>query len=144
MKIKVNSKSPAKRTMLFALAKLYAKLLNIENSKFSLVIDTVKDFRKSAGLNGAVCLIDTRVIALALDSKLNIEQILITLAHEMVHVKQRARGQLKYYTDHKGKTVCLWMGKRYKTEYYDSPWEIEAFSRERVLANKVSQLLIKD
>jgi hypothetical protein len=55
--------------------------------------------------------------------------VLTTLAHEMVHVKQFARRELievetnrvfKWYDDLYGK----------ETHYYDQPWEIEAHGRE--------------
>ena len=56
-------------------------------------------------------------------------KLLITLAHEMVHVKQYARGELKYLF--KG-GHDKWQGKiiARKTHYFDKPWEIEAFGRE--------------
>ena len=53
-----------------------------------------------------------------------------TRAHEMVHVKQFARSELKDVGhDHK------WMGKRFsgKTQYDKMPWEIEATGREATL-----------
>ena len=49
----------------------------------------------------------------------------------MVHVKQWARGELKDVM--KGYSLCKWKGKVFdtdKVEYYDAPWEIEAFGRE--------------
>ena len=52
--------------------------------------------------------------------------LLETLAHEMVHVKQYARRELKPRVD-------CWMGKTYnpkKVSYWDLPWEIEAHGRE--------------
>jgi hypothetical protein len=46
-----------------------------------------------------------------------------TVAHEMVHVKQYAKGEL---------TEQSWQGKLInpKQEYWDQPWEIEAHGRE--------------
>lgn len=140
MKIKVNSKSQGRSEFLLAIATIYAKLLNLEKHDFTLSIDTVKSFRKSTGWNGAVTEVETRHLALAIDSGLSTEQTLITLAHEMVHVKQRVKGQLKYFVNRRGTIISTWLGKVHKTDYYDSPWEIEAFSRERVLANKVAQI----
>jgi len=61
-----------------------------------------------------------------------------TLAHEMVHVKQYARGQITHGKNLKSK---FWMGQRIKSQYYDSPWEIEAYSKERVLANKIFKII---
>lgn len=60
--------------------------------------------------------------------------ILQTLAHEMVHVKQFATGELRLLT-RKG-MAARWNNEPWKNSkdemdyYYDSPWEIEAFGRE--------------
>lgn len=54
----------------------------------------------------------------------------VTLAHEMVHVKQLAKGTLKTV-----KGVNYWQGKRYtrRTKYLNQPWEIEAFSKQELI-----------
>lgn len=54
---------------------------------------------------------------------------LITLAHEMVHVKQFARKEL---VELKYNTLFRWYGELYGDEvhYYEQPWEIEAHGRE--------------
>jgi len=56
-------------------------------------------------------------------------ETLTTLAHEMVHLKQYATGELK----EKNLTLYRWQGKMVKTkgiDYYDLPWEIDAYGRE--------------
>jgi hypothetical protein len=67
-----------------------------------------------------------------------------TLAHEMVHLKQYTTGELGAYlvatrsNSGKALTNTRWKGTLYKTreddsddnEYYDAPWEIEAYGRE--------------
>jgi len=58
--------------------------------------------------------------------------ILKTLAHEMVHVKQIAKGQLSLSKRNKN----LWFGQRILKEYHERPWEQEAFARERLLATR--------
>jgi hypothetical protein len=67
----------------------------------------------------------------------NPDDIISTLAHEMVHLKQYAKNELgdKYniITAKKEATMwkgSLWIAKPKECEYYDSPWEIEAFGRE--------------
>lgn len=64
-------------------------------------------------------------------------EIIQTLAHEMVHVKQYAKNEhVKKFATAKGfKLDNVWMGKKWtpkkgENAYYDSPWEIEAFGRE--------------
>ena len=67
------------------------------------------------------------------DVDININQkqrrLLETVAHEMVHVKQFARGEL-YQSSMTAKH--RWQGKwqRGEKHYYDLPWEIEAHGRE--------------
>jgi hypothetical protein len=68
-----------------------------------------------------------------------IEDMIKTLAHEMVHVKQHAknelqtghviatRGGLKITSKWKGE---IWKPKRKEHPYFDSPWEVEAFGKE--------------
>ena len=66
------------------------------------------------------------------------KELALTLAHEMVHVKQMAKGQLKSAP----RGAQLWMGKKYpaKTPYLDQPWEIEAFSRQELLMRRAIEL----
>lgn len=141
MEIQIITRSPAKRALLQAVTALYAQLLKLENSKFSVVVSLVPSFAKETGMNGAACLVEDKVVAVAIDSRLPMEQMLITLAHEMVHVKQRAKGQLKSRINRKGEVVVSWMGRDYNTNYFDSPWELEAFSRERIMANKIAHII---
>ena len=68
-----------------------------------------------------------------LDADLSQKNILKTLAHEMVHVKQYATGQMKDYTrSHHIK----WEGKLFEDseshndDYWFYPWEIEAHGME--------------
>ena len=67
------------------------------------------------------------------------DDVLKTLAHEMVHVKQHAKNELQsgvMIASRGGlKMTSKWMGEIWKPKgkedhYYDSPWEIEAYGRE--------------
>lgn len=74
-----------------------------------------------------------------------IDGMIKTLAHEMVHVKQHAknelqrgiviptRGGLKISSKWQGE---IWKPKRHEDNYFDSPWEIEAYGREVGLHHK--------
>lgn len=57
-----------------------------------------------------------------------------TLAHELVHVKQFAKGELRQLPSTNNE-ICKWQGKRYQWEmhYWDRPWEIDAHGREKGL-----------
>lgn len=63
-----------------------------------------------------------------------LRELATCLAHEMVHVKQMAKGQLKSAS----RGAQTWMGKRYpaKTPYLDRPWEVEAFSRQELIMRR--------
>lgn len=66
------------------------------------------------------------------------KELALSLAHEMVHVKQMVKGQLK--TGSNGKQI--WKGKEYSsdTPYLDRPWEIEAFSRQELIMRRAIEL----
>ena len=69
---------------------------------------------------------NNRTFEIELDKTQSMRNLLETLAHEMVHVKQYARRELNPKID-------CWMGKTYnpkKVSYWDLPWEIEAHGRE--------------
>jgi len=58
------------------------------------------------------------------------------LAHEMVHLKQYAKSEMKDKL-YKRKYVTLWKGQIYEDiSYWDSPWEIEAYGLENSLVAK--------
>lgn len=63
-----------------------------------------------------------------------LKDIGLTLAHELVHVKQMARGILK--STRSG--AQIWAGKKYskRTKYLDRPWEIEAFSKQELILRR--------
>ena len=70
-----------------------------------------------------------RHFELEIDKKLPLRKLLETICHEMVHVKQYARGEL-----YEGSRVSKhrWQGKWLDKDpdYWDQPWEIEAHGRE--------------
>ena len=77
-----------------------------------------------------LCLnIDRDNYIIDIDPKQSMRRLLETVAHEMVHVKQYSRGELVELKTNKTK----WQGKvvnRKSLDYYDLPWEIEAYGRE--------------
>ena len=114
--------------------------LKLQNSRYSLVVVPKRRMSVEEGVRGSVFKLGPTVIGMSIDTALDIERLIIALAHEMVHVKQYARGQI---THGKNLNSRFWMGKKFKGHYYDLPWEVEAFSKERVLANKVFQIIDK-
>ena len=65
--------------------------------------------------------------------KRSLVELGLTLAHEMVHVRQLAKGMLK-----QKRSGHTWLGKMYgkKTPYLDMPWEIEAFSKQELILRR--------
>jgi hypothetical protein len=61
---------------------------------------------------------------------LKLSKKLRTICHEMVHVKQYATGEMKYMSRPARFTKFQGMLYPDELEYWDSPWEIEAFGRE--------------
>lgn len=74
-----------------------------------------------------------RSFIIIVNKNLNKKTMLVTLAHEMVHVKQYARGELK---DYLRDDVVRWKKKIYRlseVEYWSSPWEVEAYKKDKIL-----------
>ena len=67
-------------------------------------------------------------------TKSSLLDLALTLSHEMVHVRQMAKGQLKMTS----KAAGIWMGKSYskKTKYLDQPWELDAFARQEIILRR--------
>ena len=65
-----------------------------------------------------------------IDPDQSIQLLLNTLAHELVHVKQWAKGE--FFQLQREKHVYKFCGNRFdtnKVDYWDTPWEIEAHGR---------------
>ena len=141
MEIEVISRSKERAGLIEVLANFYAQELKIKNSKYKLTIYTVSKLEKRDGMRGVIGLIAPGHLCMAIDSRLGIDQLFRTVAHEMVHAKQWARGQVKQYKKRNGELALTWMNRKYNCEYYNRPWEIEAYSRESVLANKIIKII---
>ncbi len=76
----------------------------------------------------------SRVFNITIDRSLSKKETLLALAHEMVHLKQYAKGELKDIF--RPMRMVKWHGDRYlheKMDYWEQPWEIEAYGREKGL-----------
>ena len=77
-----------------------------------------------------------RDFTITVDPNLGKRNMLLVLAHEMVHVKQYAKGEMKDYIK---MDRVKWKGKVYNEQtidYWEHPWEIEAHGREKGLYYK--------
>ena len=97
----------------------------------------IKSFGKDDTYGYAMPLDDhsnPRCFELEINKNARLRRLLETVAHEMVHVKQYARGELFESIGKHGKHRWQgeWLSDRSKhvTEYWDQPWEIEAHGRE--------------
>jgi hypothetical protein len=77
---------------------------------------------------------NNRQFFIEIDKKQNLKDIVTTLCHEMVHVKQYARkemdnGQTNGRARWKSKSIPM------DTNYYDLPWEKEAYRMQDKLAD---------
>lgn len=146
MKIEVlahGNTNPEKVLLLYKTAKFYAKYLNLTNFKYTIYVCSAPNLRKRDRNNGVASKTDDKEITIAVDSQLQLPQMLMTLAHEMVHAKQYMRGQYKAELSRNGKHKRFWLGKQYSVSYMKRPWEREAFRREgelvEALINSVAQ-----
>ena len=115
------------------------KLLGKRMSKnIILEIKLTRELKKKEQAYGYCHVIDDnlnrpREFAIELDSSMKhtFDQILIWLAHEMVHLKQFVRGELCDYAT----GSVQWKSKRYSRniKYADMPWENEAYRLESKL-----------
>jgi hypothetical protein len=125
MEFMVESRSPKIRKFFEAILPSMIEQLNLQNSRKLLMVKV--DKIDTQGVTIPMDSIDTYLVVV---NKQNITQMGITLAHEMVHVKQMAKGILKSHA--KGN---VWNGKLYtkKTKYLDQPWEQDAFAKQELV-----------
>jgi len=140
MDIQVVSRKSISKDLVENCLQFFRNELKLQNSRYSLIVVPDRGMSVRDGIRGSVFKLGPTVIGMNIDTALDTERLIIALAHEMVHVKQYARGQI---THGKNLNSKFWMGKKFRGHYYDLPWEVEAFSKERVLANKVFKIIDK-
>lgn len=140
MEINIVGRKSATKSLMEQCLRLLRKELRLERSTYSLLVMTDPGMAKREGMRGVVSKVGPKTIAMIIDTAMDIERLIITLSHEMVHVKQYAKGQV---TTSKSLKTRYWMGKKVRADYYNQPWEIEAYSKERLLANKIFAIIDK-
>ena len=99
-----------------------------------ITINLKKNLLAKTGFEGSAIWEDDgvrpREFAIELDPDMKIRNLLINLAHEMIHVKQWAKDEMfEYMEPHmvrfKGEKIHL-----KEINYWDYPWEIEAYGRQ--------------
>jgi hypothetical protein len=123
------------------------KLLGKRMAKNILLeIKLTNNLKKKEGAYGLCHITDDdlnrpREFMIELDTSMkhSFENILIWLAHEMVHIKQFVRGELFDY-ELGGKVQ--WKSKTYNCmKYIDQPWEKEAYRKEEQLFQEFEESL---
>lgn len=139
MEYLVESTNAKSRKFLSHLMPSYISQLKLERSKRAVLV-MISDSDLPEGNEGGTIHIDVAdcyMVMIKLPKRITTASLLNmagTLAHEMVHVSQLAKGQLVFGRGQ----VRTWMGKRYtkKTKYLDQPWEIDALSRQELLLRR--------
>ena len=107
----------------------YLKRLNQESSNITICIVQMP----SLGADGTCEKISKKEFVIELNDDLDLETSLITLAHEVVHIKQYVTKQLRTWYLKTG-IIDIWEGKRFRSvHYFQQPWEAEAMLLEEQL-----------
>jgi hypothetical protein len=119
--------SPATKKYIEALLPSMFKQLKLSNSKKFLFIKVDKDI-EHAGETVPLLGLDSFIVAIK--PTRNKVSLGVTLAHELVHVAQFAKGILQPTPK-----AMKWAGKCYsrKTPYLDMPWEVQAFAKQEII-----------
>ena len=88
------------------------------------------NYEKTQNVMGQCLHVDGNEFYLDIDNKQKLYDLILTVCHEMVHVKQYSRKQLK-----EDFPRTLWFGKSY-TDGRCYPWELEAWDMQSKLAHK--------
>lgn len=131
MEFKVQSRSKTMKHYVELIMPGLIKELKLERSRKFVLVEIAKDITPGAyGSTTNLPGLDSYVIALKPQKWQDLGS---TLAHEMVHVKQFAKGHFQIVD---GK--YFWKGKRVtkKVKYLDLPWEREAFAKQEILFRK--------
>lgn len=130
MDMTINCEDPKINKYVEMITTSILKQLKLESSKKHLMI-SVEETMDETGLTIPY---GKDVIFVALNVNQTLFQLTVTLAHELVHVKQYAKGLLKPGI----RGTIKWRGKSYpkKTPYLDRPWELQAFAQQEILTRR--------
>ena len=110
-------------------ANFYADML-IPKQKDKIYLDI---YASKINADGYCTCMDTYDFEIEIHKDLSFEHMMITLAHEMIHLKQYATKELKSKFV-RGKPVDTWKGVKYRNlKYREQPWEKEAMMLEESL-----------
>ena len=135
MNVYITGGNKSLRELAHSLVDYCADKMFSENLRNKLVLDIEfsKTLYKEDGILGEIDFEDSnhkpKEFTMTVDTTVSKRRILETIAHEMVHMKQYAKGEL---VDLSRCGSIRWQDTLIdsKTNYWDLPWEIEAHGRE--------------
>ena len=112
-----------------AAIQFYAERLFTPQKRRHLYLE-IKYCRKKSNEHGNIAVDDYNVLGMPIGFVMEIyrsneEEMLKTLAHEMIHLSQYSRGELN-------EEMTYWRGRKVNSDeipYFEQPWEIEAESK---------------
>jgi len=142
MEYLVEATNPKVSLFLDSLMPSMIEQLGLNRSRRAVLIKVTDEIEE--GMQGATLNIEIADCYLVLIkqpkrvTKASLLEMGTTLAHEMVHVRQLAKGLMKFLPNQ----ARIWMGKRYnkRTHYLDQPWELDAFARQEIVFRKAIEL----
>ena len=99
---------------------------------FYINIRPIPKLTETQGVNGDCMDEEDREFTIRIDISLPLNEMISTILHEMVHVQQFLSGKLKQ--PQPGKAVYKRVDYDWEMDYNDRPWEIEAHTKEKQLA----------
>ena len=142
MEYDVAADSQKIKKFLASLMPSFIEQLGLVNSKRAVLVKVTKDLEDDfQGATHNIEFADCYLVLLKAPKRLTavaLMDLATTLAHEMVHVKQLAKGQMKFLPN----DAKIWKGKRYnkKTKYLEMPWELDAFSKQEILLRRAIEI----
>ena len=106
---------------------------------FYINIRPIPKLTETQGVNGDCMDEEDREFTIRIDVSLPLDEMISTILHEMVHVQQFLSGKLKQ--PQPGKAVYKRVDYDWEMDYNDRPWEIEAHTKEKQLAEAFNDRL---
>lgn len=144
MRIIVRTHSKIKKDFVKVCAQYFMQYFDLTNTNYKLTINFVSRLLSESKAYGLTYKVAEKHIVMDIDSKLSMDVLIGTLAHEIVHVKQFMLGELREYKVVNGRTIWSWCGRPVRKKYFSQPWEIEAYSLEGELTMMIYEMIEKN
>lgn len=140
MEYEIHSKVGKQKRMLERLMPGYLKHLGIANAKgfITIVVEKRLDREGGAIRNPEIPELYYIVVSGALSQRL----LATAVAHELVHIKQMVKGQLRTTIDGR----FFWCGKEIfpaDMDYFDLPWEVQAYAKQEITMIRAAEAFMK-